>query len=107
MSIVGLFTLRQKRIRGAGTFAEGNSGPLKQHLLVARTHHCLRSRMARRNTIQCSLPNTYGVHCIGRCEAVRQGAVQGRSEEGREEDGREGGSKGVGGRKQGEGVRKQ
>ena len=33
-SIVGLFTIRQKRIRGGGTFAEGNSAPLKQRWLL-------------------------------------------------------------------------
>ena len=35
------FTIRQKRIRGGSTFAEGNSEPLKRHLLLAQPHHCL------------------------------------------------------------------
>ena len=38
---LGFFTIRQKRIRGGSPFAEGNSGPLKRYLLLARTHHCL------------------------------------------------------------------
>ncbi len=31
---LGFFTIRQKRIRGGGAFAEGNSAPLKQHWLL-------------------------------------------------------------------------
>ena len=38
---LGFFTIRQKRIRSGSTFAERNSGPLKRHLLLARTPHCL------------------------------------------------------------------
>ena len=41
VSIVGLFTPRQKRIRGGSTFVKGNSGPLERHILPARTPHCL------------------------------------------------------------------
>ena len=37
VSIVGLFTLRQQRILGGSTFAEGNSEPMKRHLLLTRT----------------------------------------------------------------------
>ena len=35
--IVGFFTIRQKRIRGGGAFAEGNSAPLKQCWLLLQT----------------------------------------------------------------------
>ena len=41
VSIVGFFTLRKKRIRGGSTFAKGNSGSLKRHLLLAQPTHCL------------------------------------------------------------------
>ena len=34
VSIVGYFTLRQKRIRGGGAFAEGNSASVKQSQLL-------------------------------------------------------------------------
>ena len=35
VSIVGFFTIRQKRILGGRTYAECNSGPFKQHLVFA------------------------------------------------------------------------
>ena len=35
------FTLRQKRIHGWSVFADSNSAPLQQHLLLARIYHCL------------------------------------------------------------------
>ena len=39
---LGFFTIRQKRISGGSTYAECNSGSLKQHILMlARPHHCL------------------------------------------------------------------
>ena len=31
---LGFFTIRKKRIRSGGVFAEGNSAPLKQRLLL-------------------------------------------------------------------------
>ena len=31
---LGFFTVRQKRIRGGGAFAEGNSAPLRQRWLL-------------------------------------------------------------------------
>ena len=40
-SIVGFFTIRQKRIRGESTYAECNTGPLKEQLLLVRPCHCL------------------------------------------------------------------
>ena len=77
-------TLRQKRIRGGSTFAERNSGPLKRHSLLVRTPIVSVSRMARRYTIQCSLPNTQTVYIElddGR-QAGREGWRMGGREQG-------------------------
>ena len=38
---LGFFAIRQKRIRGGSTYAECNSGSLKEHLLLGRPRHCL------------------------------------------------------------------
>ena len=67
MSIVGFFTLRQKLILGGSTFAEGNSAPQHQHLLLARIHHCLSATHGKTlHNNECSLPNTY-VYTLGSC----------------------------------------
>ena len=101
VSIVGLFTLRQKRIRGGSTFTEGNGGPMNQHLLLARTPHVVSvSRMARRFSIQCSLPNTHTHTVYIELDGGRQGGRRGRMG-GREQ------WEGGGRRVQGEGVRKR
>ena len=38
---LGFFAIRQKRIRGGSTYAECNSGSLKEHLLLGRPRHWL------------------------------------------------------------------
>ena len=92
------FTIRQTRIRGGSTYAECNSGSLKESRLQLLIPHCLSAtrRLALNNTT-CQ-PHT-------RCTVnwVRQG---GRIDEGRRMVVREQGE-GGGGREQGDGVRKQ
>ena len=100
-SIVGLFTLRQKRIRGGSTFVEGNSGPLKRHPFLARTppisqcHAWLgatKYSAACQTHIRCTWNWTAGVRHAGR----EAGKERGRMEDGREQrEGGEGMSKGT------------
>ena len=102
--IIRFFTLRQKRIRGGSTFAGRNSGPLKRHLLLARTPQChawlgaAHFSAVCQTHIRCSLNWTAGDRQAGR------EAGKGR---GRMEYGREGARGGWGGMEQGEGVRKR
>ena len=89
-----------------------NAGCCYEYTIVSMT------RIARRYTIQCSLPSTHTVHI--ELDGGRQAGRQGRMEDGREgarggqgtrgrEGGREGGRKGAsdGGRERGEGGRKR
>ena len=83
---LGFFTIRQKRIRSGSTFAERNSGPLKRHLLLARTPIVSVSRMARRYSaawqthIRCTLNWTAGGRQAGKDGGWEEGARGGREE---------------------------
>ena len=94
VSIVGLFTIRQKRIRGGSTYAECNSGPLKEHLLLARPRH-------NRISAAAQTPHTVYIELDGGCRQT--GRQEARNERDRMEDGREGARGEWGGREQREG----
>ena len=60
--VLGCFTIRQKRIRGGGAFAEGNSASLKQRRSSYEYPHCVSAtrRLALDNRpTQLNSPNTY------------------------------------------------
>ena len=98
VSIVGFFTIRQKRIRGRSTYAKCNSGQRDPAIAslprLARPGDTIDSvqLLAIRRT-RCTLNYT--------TEAGRQAGSEARKERGRMEDGREGGKGREEGRKQG------
>ena len=85
---------------GARSLTEGNSGPLKRHLILARKLHCLSVThgYALHNTVQVA-KHTH-TQCTLNRTAGRQGGRQRKSEEGWRM-----GASGVG-REQGDGVRR-
>ena len=83
------FTFRQKRIRDWTAFAEGNTGPLKRHLLLARTYHCLsvthgyilhNTVQLAKHTLCCTLNWTAG----GRQAGGKAGKKRGMMDDGKE-----------------------
>ena len=100
VSIVGFFNIRLKRIHGGSTYAECNSGPLKENLLLAGPRIVSLPRLARRDTIDTVQLAKYHAPCTlnWTAEAGRQVGREARKERGRMEDGREGGNKGRVGR---------
>ena len=96
------FTIPKKRIRGGSTYAECNSGSLKDRRLQLWIPHCLSAtrRLALNNRgLRNRVSNhTHGVYWIG-C-GREAGKDRRRTEDGREGTGGEG-------REQGDGVREQ
>ena len=98
VSIVGFFTIHQKRIRGGSTYAKCNSGQRDPAIVslprVARPGNTIDSLqlLARHHTrvTRCTLNYT--------AEAGRQAGREAGREGGREEGGREGGRGESGGR---------
>ena len=86
------FTIRPKRIRGGSTYAECNSGSLKEHLLLARPAIVSLPRLARRDTTYSVQLTKHHTWCTlnWTAEAGRQTGREARKERGRMEDGREG-----------------
>ena len=68
VSIVGFFTLRQKRINCGSTFVDGNSEPLQQHLLLARYTIVSVTRIVRPYTVTI-LSAAYQTHTHARTHA--------------------------------------
>ena len=94
VSIVGLFTIRQKRIRGGSTYAECNSGPLKEHLLLARPTIASLPCLARRDTIESVQLPKHHTRCTLNWTVdagIQAGRRHGMSETGWRMGGRDGG----------------
>ena len=96
VSIVGCFTIRQKRIRGGSTYAECNSGQRDPAIVslprLARPGDTIDSvQLLARHHTRCTL-NYTAVACrqAGRVARKERGRMENRRERGRE-GGREGG----------------
>ena len=98
VSIVGFFTIRQKRIPGGSTYAECNSGQ-RDPAIVSQP------RLTRRDTIDSV---QLAKHHTGRGRQTgREGDTEGARQDGGWEGGREGARAECGGREQREGLRKR
>ena len=104
---LGFFAIRQKRIRGGSTYAECNSGSLKEHLLLGGPAIVSLPRLDRRDTMglhsSTRQPHT---RCELSCAAAgrqRGGGREGTGWDGRGREGR-GGEGRVGEGSVGEGV---
>ena len=93
---LGFFTICQKRICDGSTYAEHNSGSLKQQMILARLHHCLTAMpgKARHNRPSAAGQTTHTV-CIDLNGGRHAGREEAGKEQGRMEGGREGSRGGI------------
>ena len=104
--------ISQTPIRVGSTYAECNSGSLKQHVILARPHHCLPAMPGTiypgaTQYIQCSWPNNTLCALIWTAAGMQAVRRPGRSQEGWRVGRRKQGEDGEGERDRGEGGRKR